>query len=55
VVVDGQERLQSGTPVEVHDASPSAPAGGSVGSGQAPGNNSNRPDTAKSKKQGKQS
>src|SRR4029077_19140340 len=55
VVVDGQERLQSGTPVEVHDASPSAPAGGSIGSGVAPGNNSNRSDTGRRKKPGKQS
>src|SRR5580692_70564 len=40
VVVDGQERLQSGSPVEVHDASPSSPASGSGGSTPAPGKDS---------------
>jgi multidrug efflux system membrane fusion protein len=67
VVVDGQERLQGGTPVEVHDASPSGPGGGS-GGGQgngpgkspggnapAPGKNSDKPGASKNKAQGKQS
>jgi len=31
VVVDGQDRLQSGSAVEVHSASPGAPAGGAAG------------------------
>jgi membrane fusion protein, multidrug efflux system len=35
VVVDGQERLQAGTPVEAHNSSPGGPAGGS-GNGAAP-------------------
>jgi multidrug efflux system membrane fusion protein len=55
VVVDGQERLQSGTPVEVHDASPSGPASGSGGSAPASGKDSQHPGSPKDKKQGKQS
>jgi multidrug efflux system membrane fusion protein len=55
VVVDGQERLQSGTPVEVHNASTSGPAGGSGGSAPAPGKNSDHTGAPKDKKQGKQS
>jgi membrane fusion protein, multidrug efflux system len=55
VVVDGQERLQSGTPVEVHDASPSSPASGSGGSAPAPGKDSNRSGAPKNKTQGKPS
>src|SRR6202163_1177646 len=43
VVVDGQERLQSGPRVEVHSASPSGPAGGSGGSAPAAGNDSGAP------------
>lgn len=49
VVVDGQERLQAGTPVEVHDASPSGPAGGSIGVTPVPNKN---PDSS-SKPKGK--
>jgi multidrug efflux system membrane fusion protein len=55
VVVDGQERLQAGTPVEVHDASPSGSGGGSGGSVPAPSNDSNHSGAPKNKKQGKQS
>jgi membrane fusion protein, multidrug efflux system len=55
VVVDGQERLQSGTPVEVHDASPSSPASGSGGSAPAPGKDSNHSGAPKNKTQGKPS
>ena len=55
VVVDGQERLQSGTPVEVHDASPSGPASGSGGSAPAPGKDSNHSGAPKNKTQGKPS
>jgi multidrug efflux system membrane fusion protein len=51
VVVDGQERLQSGTAVEVHNASPGGPANGSGGNAPAPGNDSGAP---KNKRQGKQ-
>ncbi len=51
VVVDGQERLQSGTLVEVHDASPGAPGGGAA----APGKSSDHAGAPKDKKQGKQS
>jgi multidrug efflux system membrane fusion protein len=54
VVVDGQERLQSGTPVEVHNASPGGPASGSGGSTPATGKDSNQSGAPKSKKQGKQ-
>jgi multidrug efflux system membrane fusion protein len=52
VVVDGQERLQSGTPVLVHNVSPSGPPSGSTGSAPAPDSDSGAP---KNKKQGKQS
>jgi len=55
VVVDGQERLQTGTPVEVHNASPSGPAGTSGGSAPVPGKNSGQPGAPKNKTQGKQS
>jgi len=55
VVVDGQERLQSGTPVEVHDASPSSPASGSGGSTPAPGKDSDHSGAPKNKTQGKPS
>jgi membrane fusion protein, multidrug efflux system len=48
VVVDGQERLQSGTPVEVHNAAPSGPPGTSGGSSPDSG-------APKDKKQGKPS
>ncbi len=54
VVVDGQERLQSGTPVEVHNASPSGPASGSGGV-PAPSKDSDHPSAPENKKQGKQS
>ena len=54
VVVDGQERLQSGTPVEVHNAAPSGPSGGSVGNAPAPGKNPDSSGAPKDKKQGKQ-
>ena len=54
VVVDGQERLQSGTPVEVHNASPGGPASGSGGSAPAPGKGSDQSGAPKDKKQGKQ-
>ena len=53
VVVDGQERLQSGTPVEVHDASPSS-TGGSTPVAPAPGKDSKQSGPPKSKTQGKQ-
>src|SRR3984957_3670363 len=52
VVVDGQERLQSGTPVEVHNVAPSGPAGGPGANAPASGNDSGAP---KAKKQGKPS
>jgi multidrug efflux system membrane fusion protein len=55
VVVDGQERLQSGTPVEVHDVSPSGPASGSGGSAPAPGKDSDHSGAPKNKTQGKPS
>jgi multidrug efflux system membrane fusion protein len=55
VVVDGQERLQSGTPVEVHDVAPSGPSGGSGGSAPDSGNDSGHSGTPKAKKQGKPS
>jgi multidrug efflux system membrane fusion protein len=54
VVVDGQERLQSGTPVEVHNTAPSGPAAGSGGSAPAAGKNSDPRGAPKDKKQGKQ-
>ena len=43
VVVDGQERLQAGTPVEVHNVSSANPAGGSGGSAAGPSKNSDQP------------
>jgi multidrug efflux system membrane fusion protein len=55
VVVDGQERLQAGTPVEVHNTSPSGPAGGSTGSAPAQGKESDHSRAPKGKGQGKQS
>jgi multidrug efflux system membrane fusion protein len=55
VVVDGQERLQSGTPVEVHDASPSGSGGGANGSSPAPGKSSDPSGAPRKKPQGKQS
>ena len=54
VVVDGQERLQSGTPVEVHNASPSGTGSGPNGIA-APGQDSDHSGAPKNKKQGKQS
>jgi multidrug efflux system membrane fusion protein len=55
VVVDGQERLQAGTPVEVHDAAPSGPGVGSGGEAPAPGKDSDPSSPPKKKTQGKQS
>jgi hypothetical protein len=55
VVVDGQERLQAGTPVEVHNASPSGPAAGSGSGAPAPGKDSEPSGAPKTKKQGKRS
>ena len=54
VVVDGQERLQQDTPVEVHNASPSGPAGAAPASGDS-GKGSDHAGAGKNKKQGKQS
>ncbi len=54
VVVDGQERLQSGTPVEVHDASPSG-SGASPAAFPAPGKDSSPSTAPKNKPQRKQS
>ena len=54
VVVDGQERLQSGTPVEVHDASPSG-SGANPAAVPAPGKDSNPSSAPKNKPQRKQS
>ncbi len=54
VVVDGQERLQSGTPVEVHNTPAAAPAGGPGGNAPAPGGDSDHSGAPKNKKQGKQ-
>lgn len=54
VVVDGQERLQSGTPVEVHETSPSS-SGGSTAVPPASGKDSNHSGPPKSKAQGKHS
>jgi multidrug efflux system membrane fusion protein len=53
VVVDGQERLQSGTSVEVHSTAPTGPAGGSGGSAPAPANDADHSGAPKNKKQGK--
>jgi membrane fusion protein, multidrug efflux system len=52
VVVDGQERLQSGTPVEVHDASPSSPSGSNGGT-PTQGKEADPSSSPKNKKQGK--
>jgi multidrug efflux system membrane fusion protein len=52
VVVDGQERLQSGTPVEVHDASPSSPSGSNGGT-PPQGKEADPSGSPKNKKQGK--
>jgi multidrug efflux system membrane fusion protein len=54
VVVDGQERLQSGTPVEVHNAAPSSPAGASGAGAPAPGKTTDPSGSPKEKKRGKQ-
>jgi multidrug efflux system membrane fusion protein len=67
VVVDGQERLQSGTPVDTHDAfgGSGGGAGGGAGkgagknggngaNGTAPGKDSATPDDSKKKSHGKQ-
>ena len=54
VVVDGQERLQSGTPVEVHNAASSSPTGGSGAGTPAGGKKSDSSGAPKDKKQGKQ-
>jgi multidrug efflux system membrane fusion protein len=57
VVVDGQERLQEGTPVEVHEAAPNSPGGNSGGGATAPtpGKASGAPASPGSKSQGKPS
>jgi membrane fusion protein, multidrug efflux system len=55
VVVDGQERLQDGTPVEVHNSGPTAPAGGSGSSAPTAGKGSEHSGAGKSKKQEKPS
>ncbi len=54
VVVDGQERLQSGTPVEVHDVSTSG-SGASPAAVPAPAKASDSSKPPKNKAQGKQS
>src|SRR5260221_1602260 len=54
VVVDGQERLQAGSPVEVHDVSPGGSGGAPSGSAPAPGKDSNPSGAPKKKMQGKQ-
>ena len=55
VVVDGQERLQSGTSVEVHNSSPGGGPGGQSGSGApGPGKGSDTSGAPKEKKQRKQ-
>jgi multidrug efflux system membrane fusion protein len=68
VVVDGQERLQSGTPVDTHDTTSGGSGGGAGGgagkgggknggggaNGTAPGKDSATPDDSKKKSQGKQ-
>jgi hypothetical protein len=54
-VVDGQERLQAGTPVEVHNVSPSGPGAGSAGSAPAPSKDSDPSSAPKKKMQGKKS
>jgi multidrug efflux system membrane fusion protein len=57
VVVDGQERLQDGTPVEVHGASPNGPGGGASGNAPAPGagRGSGGPGAPRDKRPGKPS
>ena len=52
VVVDGQERLQSGTPVEVHNASPGGPAG-RLPAAPAPGKDSDPSSDTEKQKAGK--
>ena len=52
VVVDGQERLQTGTPVEVHDTSSSAPSGSNGGT-PAQGKDADPSGSPKNKRQGK--
>jgi len=47
--------LQAGTPVEVHNASPSGPAGGSTGSAPAQSKESDHSGAPKKRAQGKQS
>jgi multidrug efflux system membrane fusion protein len=54
VVVDGQERLQAGTPVEVHNASSNSSGSGSGGNVPAPAKDSNPSGAPKNKRQGKQ-
>jgi multidrug efflux system membrane fusion protein len=54
VVVDGQERLQAGTPVEVHDASPSGSGGNTNGSAPAQGKDADPSGAPKKKYPGKQ-
>ena len=54
VVVDGQERLQAGTPVEVHDAPPSGSGAAPGGSAPASGKDADPSKTPKKKMQGKQ-
>jgi multidrug efflux system membrane fusion protein len=56
VVVDGQERLQAGTPVEVHNASSGGGSGtGSGGGADAAAKDPDKAGKKKDKKQGKQS
>jgi len=52
VVVDGQERLQTGTPVEVHNASPGGPAGGAGGIAPPPGKGSGNSGSGSQKNKG---
>jgi multidrug efflux system membrane fusion protein len=54
VVVDGQERLQSGTPVEVHNAPATGPANGTDGGARPAGNAADPSGKPNNKKQGKQ-
>ena len=49
VVVDGQERLQSGTPVEVHDAAQDPAASGANGAQQTPAKKGGTKNAASSK------
>jgi multidrug efflux system membrane fusion protein len=55
VVVDGQERLQQDTPVEVHNASQGGPAGAAPASGDSGSGGPEHKGEGKNKKQGKQS